>query len=266
MKTNLIVSCIAVLTLMQSCQKDYVQKTENALVSTSQEDLIDARLNDSSLLCYYPFNSNLKDKSGHNNHGALVGNISFVTDRFGRPSKAASFAASNTYIEVPEADFVGLTEMTVSMDFYATTSNRQLLFSKITHDIPYTSPDWNASLVLVIEQANADPIQFNTKKEGYCNSPWDWDWNTTINSNTNFELNKWNHIAVTFNDNEQKMYLNGVLVGSQPKVSSPVCQAEPLRLGVWWSQDPLYFEGYMDEVRIFNRVLTDKEIKRLSTK
>jgi hypothetical protein len=56
------------------------------------------------------------------------------------------------------------------------------------------------------------------------------------------------------------------LVGSGTKISSPICQGEPIRLGVWWSAEPLYFTGNMDEVRIFKRALSQKEIQKLSVR
>lgn len=255
---------LALLLTNQSCKKDV--STQNQQVSASTEDeLLTGKLTD-SLLCYFPFNSNLKDKSGHNNNGSLVGTVSYVADRFGNASRAVSFAAGNSYIEIPQKDFIGTTNMTISMDFFATSSARQLLLSKITYGIPYTSPDFNSSLVFVIQQSNTSPIEFSTKKDGYCNSAYNYDWNPTTYGNSAFQLNRWNHVAVTFNDNIQKIYLNGVLVGSGSKVSSPICGTEPIRLGVWWSVDPLYFTGYMDEVRLYNRVLSDKEIQKLSVK
>lgn len=263
--TLLLLWVSALLITTQSCQKEAVQKNQQQTVS-SEDELMNARLNDSTLLCYYPFNSNLKDKSGHGNNGSLVGTVSYVPDRFGAASRAVSFAAGSSYIEIPQDDFLGVTNMTISLDFFASSSARQLLLSKITYGIPYTSPDFNSSLVFVIQQANSSPIEFTTKKDGYCSSPYGYDWNSTTYGTGSFQLNKWNHVAVTFNDNIQKIYLNGVLVGSGSKVPSPICGTEPIRLGVWWSVDPLYFTGYMDEVRLYNRVLSDREIQKLSVK
>ena len=70
-------------------------------------------------------------------------------------------------------------------------------------------------------------------------------------------------IAITFDNNVQKIYLNGELVGYGPKQESAICAGEPIRLGVWWQQDPLFFTGYMDQLRIYNRVVSYKEIKEL---
>ncbi len=264
--TSLCFTLITFLMINQSCKKETGTSTIPATVVTSDALEDASATTDTTLLCYLPFKGNLRDKSGHNNNGALMGTISYVPDRFGNASGAASFAVSNTWIEIPEAQFVGLKNMTIAMDFFPTSAGRQLLLSKITYNQDIYSSSFSSSLVLVIEQQNFYPIQFNSKKEGYCNSPYDADWNTTINSNTNFVLNQWNHIAVTFNNSVQKMYLNGVLVATGTKVSSPICQAEPIRLGVWFTLEPLYFTGNMDEVRIYNRVLSAKEIKQLSTK
>ena len=266
-KTALLYSILFLyLSVNQSCKKDSNANVLASMdVSGDQLETDAAVTSDTSLLCYLPFRGNLNDKSGHGNNGVLNGTISYVADRFGNASRAASFAASNSWIEIPEARFVGLKTMTIAMDFYPTSAGRQLLLSKITYNQPIFSSSFSSSLVLVIEQNNPAPIQFNTKKESFCNSPYDADWNTTINSNTNFILNQWNHIAVTFNNTVQRMYLNGNLVGIGTKVSSPICQAEPIRLGVWFAIDPLYYTGNMDEVRIYNRVLSGKEIKQLST-
>jgi hypothetical protein len=73
-------------------------------------------------------------------------------------------------------------------------------------------------------------------------------------------------LAITFNNNIQKMYLNGNLVAPDVKAVSAICSGEPIRLAVWWQSDPLYFTGYMDAVRIYKKVLSANEIKKLSVK
>jgi hypothetical protein len=136
------------LLAIQSCNKESAlvnKPTSETATSNSEED---ATITDTSLICYFPFNGNLRDKSGHNNNGTLVGTISYTTDRFGNALRAVSFSASNSYIEIPEAQLLGLKNMPISMNFFATSPGRQLLLSKITHDLPYTSPDFNSSLVL----------------------------------------------------------------------------------------------------------------------
>ncbi len=253
----------ASLAAIQSCQKDSSSSTtQKSNAITNDQLAADSTTIDSSLLCYLPFKNNLKDQSGHGNNGVLHGTITYVADRFGNGSRAVSFAASNTWIEIPEAQFVGLKTGTIAMDFYATSTARQILISKMSYSIPFGSPGWYQSFLLVMQQDFSSPIQFNSKQPGYCDQQNGW--NLGMTSNTGFTLNQWNHIAVAFNKTSEKMYLNGNLVANATRVVSPICQGEPIRLGVWWQGDPLFFTGNMDEVRIYNRALSGKEIKQLS--
>ena len=253
----------AFLLATQSCKKDPALKNQPTFETANSQSEDDATITDSSLLCYFPFNGNLRDKSGHGNNGKLIGSVSFVSDRFGNASRAASFSASNSYIEIPEAQFVGLKTMTISMDFFLTSTNHQELISKMSYDAPFDSPDWYQSFTAGVE-ANGI-LDFDVRQESFCNSSDGSGWNPPLFANTAVTYNAWNHIAITFNDNIQKIYLNGNLVATDVKTSSPICQGGPIRLAVWWQVDPVYFTGNMDEVRIFSRVLSAKEIKKLST-
>lgn len=250
-----------IILLFYSCKKDSVSistptnSTLNNTLDTKSPTL------DSGLLCYLPFNGNFKDKSGHHNNGKAFGSIAFTSDKAGNPLKAVSFAASNCWIEIPEAQFDGLETGTIAMDFLSTSTARQLLIGKMSYSIPLNSPGWYQSFILVIQQGFSSPEQFNSKQPGGCDQLNGW--NAGMNSNASFSLNQWNHIAVTFSKTKEKMYLNGNLVAAASRVPSPICQGEPIRLGVWWQNDPLFFTGKMDEVRIYNRVLSADEVQQL---
>ena len=121
-KLNLLINAFALLFLLQSCKKEnnsFLNNNSNSQISSANSPTI----TDSNLLCYYPFQQNLKDQSGHKNNGILHGTISYVADRFGNPGKAISFANSNAYIEIPEDSFVGLTKATIALEFYVTSSS-----------------------------------------------------------------------------------------------------------------------------------------------
>jgi hypothetical protein len=264
-KSTLINFCLfALLSANQSCKKDSTLTNQTTSETLSSQSKDDAVITDTSLLCYLPFNSNLKDKSGHNNKGSLVGTVSYVTDRFGNASRAVSFSASNSYIEIPEVQFIGLKTMTISMDFFPTSTNHQELISKMSFDAPIGSPGFYQSITSGIQ---ADGIlNFDVRQEGFCNASDGTGWNPPLFANTAVIYNAWNHMAITFNDNIQKLYLNGNLVATDIKTSSPICYGGPIRLAVWWQTDPIYFTGNMDEVRIYNRVLSQKEIRLLSSR
>ena len=267
MNKNKIASFCLVLILLvsQSCKKDTNLISKQIADNSSIEELsMDAVALDTTLLCYLPFTNNLKDKSGNNNNGILVGTVSYVADRFGNASKAVSFSASNSYIEIPETQFVGLRAVTIAMDFFPTPTGTQQLISKMSYSDPIGSAGFYQSFTCVIEEAGL--IGFAVRQANYCNSTVGSGWNPTTFANTAVIYNAWNHMAIAFTDNIQKMYLNGILVGVDVKTSSPICSGGPIRLGVWWQDGPFYFTGNMDEVRIYKRVLSGGEIRKLSRK
>ena len=73
-------------------------------------------------------------------------------------------------------------------------------------------------------------------------------------------LGVWSHLAVTFDGSVVRLFVNGALVGSVGFVGSVPGSSGPLRLGgnsVWGE----WFAGLIDEVRVYNRALTQAEIQ-----
>lgn len=79
----------------------------------------------------------------------------------------------------------------------------------------------------------------------------------------------WHHVAVTFQGTSVRFYYDGVWDGfprtsSTPVVSNP---GEHLVIGnedvVWWEPQQASFHGSIDEVKVFNTVLSDVEIGAL---
>ncbi|HRI22948.1 MAG TPA: LamG domain-containing protein, partial [Panacibacter sp.] len=243
------------LTASLSCKKDADISTVSTNASGDQLET-GIVIADSSLLCYLPFKGNLADKSGHGNNGVLNGTVSYVPDRFGNASGAVSFSASNAWIEIPETAFVGLGRATIAMDFYPSSANQQVILSKMSYSAPIGSAGFYQSFVVSL--GGDGIIDFDIRKEGYCNASDGSGWNPNLYSNSPFIYNAWNHLAITYKDNVEKIYVNGVLAGISIKTASPICQGEPIRLGVWWQADPQYYTGNLDEVRIYNRILSGK--------
>ena len=63
----------------------------------------------------------------------------------------------------------------------------------------------------------------------------------------------------------QKLYLDGKLVNTN-KVSPSFVLERPLRIGTWLDDNPNHaYLGMMDDIYLFDTVLTDTEIKTLYT-
>jgi hypothetical protein len=66
-------------------------------------------------------------------------------------------------------------------------------------------------------------------------------------------------LAATYDGATQKLYVNGALVGNRSQTGAITLSNGALRIGgnsVWGE----YFTGYIDEVRVYNRALTQAEI------
>ncbi|OGZ26854.1 MAG: hypothetical protein A2365_03795 [Candidatus Nealsonbacteria bacterium RIFOXYB1_FULL_40_15] len=76
------------------------------------------------------------------------------------------------------------------------------------------------------------------------------------------ELNKWNHIAMTYDGSYLRIYVNGVQGCSRSYVGNISSGTSPLRIGSRYATTNYNerFEGAMDEPRIYNRALSALEI------
>ncbi len=66
----------------------------------------------------------------------------------------------------------------------------------------------------------------------------------------------WNHIALTYDGTELKLFLNGTLVNSTAAAGAILNNDEPLIVG-----DFIGFQGRIDELAIFSRSLSDSEVR-----
>lgn len=72
--------------------------------------------------------------------------------------------------------------------------------------------------------------------------------------------NTWTHLAASYDGVNQILYVNGVQVASRPLSGAVKTSTGPLRIGgdgVWGE----YFQGLIDEVRVYNRALSAAEIQ-----
>ena len=86
--------------------------------------------------------------------------------------------------------------------------------------------------------------------------------NTTIESTGTLTNGVWQHVAVTFNNGEVRLYINGQLDNWDTGFNVPQNSATPLSLGAEHSPsyNGKYYQGTMDEVRIWNVVRSPSQI------
>jgi hypothetical protein len=78
-------------------------------------------------------------------------------------------------------------------------------------------------------------------------------------SHTPLPLNAWTHIAVTYDGANMRFYIGGSLVGTKAQTGSIAAGNQPLRIG-GNNMSGEFFNGLIDEVRVYNRALSAAEI------
>jgi hypothetical protein len=221
---------------------------------------INANLKD-GLMVYLPFNGNLDDASGHGCNGTMIGGApNFVENRFFDAANALDIPAGQ-FVEIPDKGMGGQRTFSFYLEFYPRGSSYQVILGKrayeVIPDVPY-----NQSFNFAIN--NLYQLRFTLRKAGTCQIDTISTYYPELNSGTNLPIpNSWNYLAGTYDGKVQKLYLNGRLVSQQTLSDVELCDSDPFRLGVWWKGDPFFFDGKVDEFRVYNRALTDTEVRML---
>ena len=84
-------------------------------------------------------------------------------------------------------------------------------------------------------------------------------------SATQIDLDKWYHLAFTRAlDGEMEFYIDGALVKEAQSSAGPITTTPgPLSIG---GQSPQILDGLIDEVILFNTVLTEDDIGKIMTR
>jgi len=88
---------------------------------------------------------------------------------------------------------------------------------------------------------------------------------TSINTNFKVNTSRWHHIAGTFDGNTAKLFVDGIELKSVP-TTSPNANQFPFLIGALYkqstpSQPVNFFHGWMEEVRIWNKAITQDQLR-----
>ena len=227
------------------------------------------------LLAYYTFSGNAVDASGNANDGVVHG-ATLVADRFGNASSAYSFVDAsgstlNNNITINTLHS-SLTTYSISGWFKKASNSVNVGGSIFAGDHPASGPgDLNFAI------ATSNSAEWNAKNQ--TNISVGITTETLPNKSTNYSDGVWHSFVVTFNSNTTalaptnfQMYIDGVLLPTQSLYqsqltadSAPVTSSVlPIVLGNSQGLNNA-FPGAIDDIRIYNRVLTQSEVAYLLT-
>jgi len=207
------------------------------------------------LVAYYPFNGNANDESGNGNNGTLVNNPALTTDRFGSTNSAYLLNGLRQYISLSTNIKIS-SSLSISFWMQTTAINNNNwpggMFI-IDRDICNASRDWSVGLGL------GGKIQFNTGV---------YSKDSVLTDNTNTNDGNWTHIVVIrdTSNGTKKIFINGLLnIAGAFDNQSFVNNGYNIYVGasVCATSTHAYFIGKIDDIRIYNRALSDAEIQSL---
>jgi len=196
-------------------------------------------------LAYWPMNGNAADTTGRWN-GTMVG-VTTAADRNGSPNSALSFDGISSFIDVgqlhpPVSAFSVALWMRPSVAVTTTGFNRE---NEIIGDA-----GGNRGFRLM---QLGSALYFQAQGGG----------ETTFFEVTQSDVGRWMHVAAVYDARQVVLYRNGQLVASRPAGVMTV-GFQPLQIGRDPNVATSYWQGLLDEVRLYGRALSAGEIATLS--
>jgi hypothetical protein len=205
------------------------------------------------LVAFFPFNGNFNDESGNGLNLTKYGNPILTKDRKGFANSAYSFNGTTDYFYHERSSILNpTTDFTLNCWIFSSGCDGQQDVIISTLDIPdiggyqiYLTPliSLDCRGTTASTPIGAVAVTFNSKYQ-----------------------NKWTMVTGIYTSSRVKLYLDGILVGSIPTTGQiSYGGTNNFRIGTnpHVSGSARMFKGNIDDVRIYNRALTDQEIASL---
>ncbi len=210
------------------------------------------------LVGWWPFNGNANDESGNGNNGTVNG-ATLTVDRFGVADKAYSFDGVDDYIQAPNYALSGSITFTcwVNMSSYnlnAMGANDFIFFSNHS-GLNNSSRNFLAGYRNFGSEFGHSTYLFDNSANLFGYYP----------TNQQPSANVWHQFVSVFNNGQSiKMYLDGVEFYSNSNVPSiNNLPSLPIFFGIGIPTQFNFLNGSLDDIGIWNRALTECEIKDL---
>lgn len=225
---------------------------------------ITAQVPTAGLVGYYPFNGDTNDESSSLTHGINYG-ATLTNNRFGQVNSAYQFNGIDQYIEMPDSDQFSIADtnrLTISvwmrsdvLDFPNDENNYIHWMGKGVS----SQQEWH------LRMYNLDDVQRPNRTSCYV-----FNLSGGLGSGSYVQesvaIGEWIHIVAVYDfpTNTIKLHKNGILKDTDFFTDyniTPQNGTAPLRIGT--RDFASFYQGAIDDVRFYNRVLTAAEISEL---
>jgi hypothetical protein len=206
---------------------------------------------DEGLVAYYPFNGNADDESENGNDGTVYG-ATLAVDRFGNTESAYSFDGEDDGIKI---------------------------FGNVIQGSIFTTSMWvktaDTAYALISGANSINDNEYLLYVDHYLDSNLEIYYHSGLGDENRYVTeikpsdNTWHMITVTSGPDKTSFYVDGVLsdsttfgVGADLLVESLWIGKEQDCIDGCWADGQQYY-GVLDDIRIYNRALSEAEIQEL---
>jgi hypothetical protein len=206
---------------------------------------------ENGLMAYYSFTGNANDSTTNSNNGLVI-KASLAPDRFGNVDRAYSFNGIDALIQIQSKPYLNLADNEATVAFWAkfdgTSTTRHVLGKS---DGPFNQNKW-----IFYYSTFPDRISLHVNRisgGSTFSAPTPFSYDTT----------SWHHFAITKSGTTFTSFIDGIPTAQGSGPSQLPATSAYFTIG---SVEGLsWFKGSLDEIRIYNRALTLKEIQALTS-
>lgn len=204
------------------------------------------------LLAYYPFDGNANDASGNANHGIIKGTYEFVNGVRDQGVRLVSQTGSDSlggHILLPNFHFKTMSDFSYSLWVKEEVLLGDEFYIFLKDDL------WASEYAGIFRSKSLGNIEFQVSTK-YPDMP------LTVNFPSSFK-NHFIHYCVVSESDTMKAFINGIMIGK--KYQRATVDGVYTAIARHWMGNITYtrFTGVIDEVRFYNRALTEVEVKAL---
>ena len=184
------------------------------------------------------------DRSGRGNNGSILNMSTSSSPVSGASGQALNFDSINDHILVPNSTSLNITSSITISAWIKPNSFGQNNFGRIVH------------------KDGVNGYIFSLNNNSITNGLLFYSGGVNASTSNVITLNRWQHVASVFNGSTVTLYVNGIAVSTQAQPALTASTAS-LGIGIRPADSLRGFDGIIDEVRIYNRALSDSEMKQL---
>jgi len=204
----------------------------------------------SGLIAFYPFNGNANDETENNNNG-VVFEARLTEDRNNVAESAYIFDGINDYIIIENNPIFNVDDIAIELwikvdNLPSETTGKLLVRDQVSNN-----------RIFQFSLTNQGELRFIANNEDSESNLWEIE----ITTNNTLTVSIWYHVIVTFaNDAGAYIYVNGEKWGEDKTFTGPLSKGTaPILIGGNNASGRYAFNGKIDEIRIYNRALSENE-------